>query len=302
VPAVTLIYKEKAIATSPDPHKEYIGTYFMDQSDQEELTRLTIQDQMLTTGMGGVFPEQADAATFRDVLDVGCGTGNWLIQAAQTYPSIRRLIGVDISHHMIGYARSQAQAQQVQKRIEYHVMDALLMLEFPASSLDLVNMRLGGSFLRTWEWPKILQEFQRVIRPGGTLRIVESDLVKESSSPALNKLSQALVQAFHRAGYFFTPQHYGLIEQLPDLFRRFRAEQVQTRLYRLEFCAGTPACAHFIVDMQHIFRTMPPFLRKWGCLPEDYDATCQQACNEMKRPDFIAYWGMFVIWGRKDPQ
>jgi ubiquinone/menaquinone biosynthesis C-methylase UbiE len=146
-------------------------------------------------------------------------------------------------------------------------MDALLMLEFPAASLDLVNMRLGGSFLRTWEWPKLLQELQRVTRPGGTLRIVESDLVKESNSPALNTLSQTLVRAFHRAGYFFTPQHYGLIKQLPDLFRRFRVEQVQTRLYRLEFCAGTPAGAHFIEDMQHIFRTMTPFLRKWGCLP-----------------------------------
>jgi hypothetical protein len=36
----------KLIAASPDPQKEIIGTYFMDQSDQEELTRLTIQDRV----------------------------------------------------------------------------------------------------------------------------------------------------------------------------------------------------------------------------------------------------------------
>jgi hypothetical protein len=98
---------------SPDPYKEHIGTYFMDQSDQEELTRLTIQDHMLTAGMGGVLAEQTDAAAFRNVLDVACGTSNWLMQAAQAYPSMKRLIG---------YARSQAQAQQVQDRVEYHAM------------------------------------------------------------------------------------------------------------------------------------------------------------------------------------
>lgn len=271
----------------------------MDQSDREELTRLTIQDRMLTTGMGGVLPEQADTSTFQQVLDVGCGTGDWLIQAAKAYPTMKRLVGVDISQQLIGYARTQAQALQVQDRVEYHIMDALLMLEFPPDSLDLVNMRLGGSFLRTWEWPKLLQEFQRIVQPGGTMRVVESDLVKESNSPALNKLSQMLVQAFHRAGYFFTPEHYGLINQMPDLFRRFRVEQVRTRLYRLEFRTGTPGGTHFIEDMHHLFRTMTPFLRKWGCLPEDYDAICQQARNEMNQPDFTAYWGMFVIWGNK---
>lgn len=272
----------------------------MDQSAREELTRLTIQDRMLTTGMGGALPEQTNAAAFQQILDVGCGTGDWLLQAALAYPTMKRLIGVDISHQLIGYARTQAQAHQVQDRLEYHIMDTLLMLEFPADTLDLVNMRLGGSFLRTWEWPKLLQEFQRITRPGGTIRIVESDVVKESNSPSLNTLSQLLVQTFYRAGYFFAPEHYGLINQLPHLFRRFRIEQTQTHLYRLEFRADTPEGVHFVEDMHRIIRTMAPFLRKWGCLPDDYDTICQRARAEMDRPDFTAYWGMFVVWGNKE--
>lgn len=46
----------------------------------EELERRAIQDQMVPTAMGGVLPEQSDSAAFRRVLDVGSGSGNWLIE------------------------------------------------------------------------------------------------------------------------------------------------------------------------------------------------------------------------------
>ncbi len=46
--------------------KEYPNTYFVeDRSNQEELTRVQIQDQLLTKGMGGVFPEQLTLPSFK---------------------------------------------------------------------------------------------------------------------------------------------------------------------------------------------------------------------------------------------
>src|SRR5579859_1255286 len=142
------------------PPREQQSAYFvLDRSSQDEMTRLQVQDQMLTAGMGGVLAEQADPASFQRVLDVGCGTGGWLIQVAKTYPSIKLLIGVDISQKMVDYAREQAKAQGVSDRVEFHVMDALRMLEFPDAFFDLVNQRYGFGFIRTWEWPKILEEY-----------------------------------------------------------------------------------------------------------------------------------------------
>lgn len=291
------------MTSSPNPRQAYSGTYFvLDHSSEEELTRLMIQDQMLTSGMGGALPEQPADTVFRRVLDVGCGTGGWLLETARTYPTVSQLIGVDIDRKMIAYARNQAEQQQMQDRVEFHIMNALLALEFPANYLDLVNIRMGGSFLRVWEWPHVLHEFRRVTRPGGTIRIVESDVVGESNSPALNRLSSILVQTFHRAGYFFAPEHSGLIEELPHMLRQARIVDLQTRLYKLEFRAGTSEGEHFRQDMSHVVRTMAPFLRKWGCLPEDYQDLCQQAQKEMEQPDFRAVWGMFVIWGNNVPR
>ena len=60
--------------------QELPSTYWVqDRSNKEELTRLRLQDAMLTASMGGVLPEQSDPTIFQHVLDVGCGSGDWLI-------------------------------------------------------------------------------------------------------------------------------------------------------------------------------------------------------------------------------
>lgn len=154
--------------------REHPSTYFVEnRSRADDLARLQIQDQMLTEAMGGVLPEQADPTRLQRVLDVGCGTGGWLIEAARMYPSLSMLVGIDVSTCMVECARAQAAAHHLSDRVAFQVMDALRMLEFPDDFFDLVNQRSGVSFLRTWEWPKLLQEYQRVIRPGGVVRISE---------------------------------------------------------------------------------------------------------------------------------
>src|SRR5207248_464208 len=120
------------------------------RKNKQEFARLTIQGQMFTTAMGGVLSEQPDPALFHHVLDVGCGPGGWIMEAAQTYPMMS-FVGIDISLRMIEYARTQAKAHQVSDRVEFRVMDALRLLEFPVASFDLVNLRGGASFLRTWD-------------------------------------------------------------------------------------------------------------------------------------------------------
>src|SRR5215472_12882672 len=143
------------------------STYFVDHESQDEMTRLTVQDRVTTKGMGGVLPEQSDPSLFQHVLDVACGTGGWLIETAQTYPSIKKLIGIDVNARLIEFAQAQAKAAQVDDRVEFVPMNALAVLDFPDDSFDLVNMRFAMSFVRTWEWSHLLGEMQRVARSGG---------------------------------------------------------------------------------------------------------------------------------------
>jgi ubiquinone/menaquinone biosynthesis C-methylase UbiE len=278
------------MSTTPnDTRREHPSTYFVqDRSNADEMTRLTIQDQMLTASMGGVLPEQPNSTIFQRVLDVGCGTGNWLIEAAKTYPTMSLLVGVDISSRMIEYARTQAKEQQVSDRVQFQTMDALRMLEFPREYFYLVNLRLGFSFLRTWDWPKLLDEFQRVTRPGGTIRVTECDLVFQSTSPALTRFAQMILQALYGAGHFFTLNSDGITSQLTRLLEQYGLQNVQSYVHALTYHAGTPQGQQFYDDMRHLFRTLLPFMRKWSRLPDDYESIYEQMLIEMQQPDFVA--------------
>jgi ubiquinone/menaquinone biosynthesis C-methylase UbiE len=285
------------MSTPNKPRPERPSTYFVqDRSNEEELTRLTIQDQILTKSMGGVLPEQADPAIFRQVLDVGCGTGGWLIEVAKAYPAMTRLIGIDISERMITYARAQAKAHQVSDRIEFHTMDALCQLEFPDGYFDLVNQRLGLSYLRTWDWLQVLQEFQRVARLGGVIRLTEANIV-ESNSPALARREELLLQAFFHAGHFFKLEKDGVTKELSPLLHRHGFRKIQTHTYTLEYRAGTAEGERFAENMKHGFRTLQPFIRKWTRVPDDYKAVYQQMSSEMAQPGFVANWSLLTAWG-----
>ena len=283
-----------------NPHRrENPSTYIVqDRSNKEELARLQIQDQLLTVGMGGVLAEQPDPGSFERVLDIGCGTGGWLIEAAKAYPTMSLLVGVDISKRMVDYARAQAEAEQVADRVEFHMMDALLKLEFPDEYFDLVNMRCAGSFLRTWDWPKLLSEFQRVSRRGAVVRVTEFDGINESSGAAHKRLSQLAIQAFYKSGHFFRPESDGLTSELARLLTQHGIRQVQTLEHPLQLSADTLEGKLFIEDGLRFFRTAKPFLQKWLRLPEDYDAIYQQMFSEMQQPDFATTWRLLTAWGQ----
>lgn len=229
--------------------------------------------------------------------DAGCGTGRWRIELAKAVPTCQLLIGVDASRTYVAYARSQAEEARVADRVEFHVADALRMLEFPTAAFDLVNQRLAAGWLRTWEWPKLLEEYTRVTRPEGIIRITEPEWISRSNSPALTRLFELFLQASYQAGHLFHHSSDGLISELADQLERHGLTQVQTRAYQTAYHAGTPGGQHFIEDMHLLFRTIRPFLQKWIRVPEDYEQLYQQMLNETQQPDFLATGGLLTVWG-----
>jgi ubiquinone/menaquinone biosynthesis C-methylase UbiE len=275
------------------------STYFVqDRKNKKELTRLMVQDQMITASMGGVLPEQADPTIFRHVLDVACGTGGWSIEAVQAYPATS-LVGIDISQRMIEYARVQAKAHQVNDRIKFYVMDALYTLDFPAATFDLVNLRYGSSFVRTWDWPKVVTELLRVTRPGGIIRVTDTEAIHQSNGPMLMQLGDMFLRAFFRAGHLFEQERTGLTSHLAQLLDQYGCEQVQTKAYGLEYQAGTVEGETYYENAALFFQTIRPFIQKWGCASKNYEGVYQQALAEMHQPDFLATINLLTAWGSK---
>ena len=278
--------------------REHPSTYFVqDRSNLEELKRLHLQDQMLTRSQGGVLPEQRNPGTFKRILDVGCGTGGWLIAVAKAYPTAEILIGGDVSRTYIEYARTEAEAERVGDQVEFRMLDALRMLEFSTNYFDLVNLRLGSSFMRTWDWLKLLAEMGRVTRFPGTVRVSDLEIDAQSTSPALTQLYERFRCALYRAGHLFTEDPAGLTGHLARLFAQQGYQQVQTQSFDLEYRAGTPEGETCYEDARRIFQTLHPFIHKWGCADSAYDRLYQQMLYEMRQPDFSGTWKMVVTWG-----
>lgn len=285
--------------TPIDPRgKDNPSTYFVSDSGSEvEMIRLIIQDNVVTAGMGGPLAEQPKPEELRRVLDIGCGPGGWILEAATAYP-LMSLVGIDISWKMIEYARAQAQARQLNHATEFHVMDARRPLEFPDASFDLVNLRFGGSYLRVSDWPPFLRELARVTCPGGVLRVTEGGL-PQSNSPAQMRFSEMLSCAATKAGYGVTLEYGEMQPALIRLLNECGYQIVQSKVHVLEHKADTVAGQSLYQDAIYGFQSLKPFLQKMGCAPENYDEICQQALIEMQQKDFRGTWKLTTAWGTK---
>lgn len=287
------------MSPSPSPSlgkKEHPHTYIVQNHNVEEITRLDLQDRLITRCMGQVLPEQPDQTCFQHVLDVGCGAGWWLIEVARTYPGIPKLVGVDINKHFVDHAHQLAQEAQVSNRVHFQAGDALRMLEFSDHFFDLVNHRFAMSFLRKWDWPRLLREYQRVCRLAGVIRVTEASL-PESNSPALTQLLDLLFQAMCQLGYFFTPTRDGVISHLAALLTRYGIEKVQTHTHPLTF-RDPEAKQIFALDCQYAFRTTIPFLRKYTKFPYNYEDLYQQMIYETRQPDWEISMTIVTAWGK----
>jgi ubiquinone/menaquinone biosynthesis C-methylase UbiE len=105
--------------------------------------------------------------TVIDVLDVGCGTGFLALLCAELGHRVR---GVDVADEMLEMARTKAAAAG--QACTFELADAE-QLPVADASVDLV---LERHLIWTLPAPEMaLREWQRVLRPGGRLLLIEGD-------------------------------------------------------------------------------------------------------------------------------
>ena len=106
----------------------------------------------------------------QQILDVACGTGDSTIAIAKAAGSGSRVTGVDISEGMMALVMEKAAHEGVHDRIRLQVADGE-NLPFEDGSFHRVTCAFG---IRNFEHKeKGLQEFLRVLKPGGKTVILE---------------------------------------------------------------------------------------------------------------------------------
>lgn len=133
------------------------------------------------------------------VLDAGCGSGIVTRYLAEKFP-LARASGVDVSPQRIKQA---ALAARGLNNIEFAAAD-LASLPFASATFDVIVCRYVFQHLSDAARARAIKEFFRVLKPGGTLLLIDTDGFLVNLFPAselvmavLEKLrSGAVIDAF----------------------------------------------------------------------------------------------------------
>jgi SAM-dependent methyltransferase len=146
-----------------------------------------------------------DLTSVRQAVDVGCGTGSFLLPLArQLVAQGATVIGLDLAEGTLGQARARLQAEGLPVDCVIGDVEAL---PFDDSSFDLV---LANYMLyHVPDLQRAIAQLRRVLRPGGTL------LAASNGQGHMRELWQMQEQALSRLG--FSP------EMVKELGERARA-------------------------------------------------------------------------------
>lgn len=159
----------------------FMDTSYLLPSDDREKDRNVLQHFMLKNAFGGcVYPPITDTLKVGGhVLDVGCGSGSWCMDVAHEFPNAN-FLGIDI---IPSFPESIYPSN-----CKFMIMDILKQpMPLEDDSFDLITMELMGMAIITSQWPGILADLRRILKPGGWIQWIEPDTQAWNSGPACSE-------------------------------------------------------------------------------------------------------------------
>jgi len=157
-------------------YKEEFGRHLNNYSDvyrlpadDEELERLDKQHSMLSELMGGKYPAPMlevmadEPGETKACLDLGCGTGSWIMDVARDFPNCIA-VGTDLI---------PMQSLTMPPNVRSEVDDINIGLEHFYGGFNVVHARLISSGIK--DYNLLIDQISRVLRPGGLINVIEFD-------------------------------------------------------------------------------------------------------------------------------
>ncbi|MEU9118376.1 methyltransferase domain-containing protein [Streptomyces sp. NPDC048506] len=153
--------------TSPYANTAYPNTAYVHGYSPHEATRLGDQADTLAALLhaGTAYPAGSR------VLEAGCGVGAQTLHLVNSSPGAR-VTAIDLSEESLARARAHVTSQSPNADVTWRRAD-IHRLPFPDASFDHLFACFVLEHLR--EPSRALVELRRVLRPGGTLTVIEGD-------------------------------------------------------------------------------------------------------------------------------
>lgn len=169
------------------------------------------QDQRWRKRLVSLVPQRPGG----EFLDVATGTGDVLLTVAKAHPEYKSFQGVDISKEMLELAKAKTKGLSdsgLRAKFCYNLQSAE-KLGFEACRFDALSISFG--LRNVVNRDQAIQEFFRVLKPGGTLFILEFFIPKTGLWAALFQMYFHHILPFiggllsDRAAYKYLPESVG---------------------------------------------------------------------------------------------
>jgi ubiquinone/menaquinone biosynthesis C-methylase UbiE len=262
-----------------------------------------VLEQMLhhqvTYAQQGLLPPGIQLATYHKVLHLNCQTGAWAIDFARTYPHVS-VTGLDSSPSLIKVARQHKQAGNI-KRVQFFGYHPEHPLPVNTEYFDLVHFSLFLPMFRPLEWPVALQDYWRVLRPGGTLSLACLSLGTTSSN-GFQRLLQLAEDFYRLQGYAFAEGASSLFHgiYLGPLLRSSGFTQINYTLSPVNLGGNNHegrSCCRLLVKMLQGYKQR--FVVNQLIEAEEFDATAASVSQDLQEM-FYASGTLFALVACKE--
>ena len=228
------------------------------------------------------------------LLDVGCGTGNFVFEAARRWPRVR-LTGLDAADGMLRVLdRERARLDQAAASRISCVSGDAASLPFPDASFDIVTSVFVLQQVR--DRITVLAEMARVLRPGGIMGIVgwlDTDFTYAPEVELELALAEARVNrptpAIETAG------HYHSMQTAARELRRVGLRQVSPR----QTCLDHPWTAADFITYRRTTRDADLFERLDADASRRTIEALERRLSKLTRDQLVYRESVVTITARK---
>ncbi|OCK73080.1 S-adenosyl-L-methionine-dependent methyltransferase [Lepidopterella palustris CBS 459.81] len=276
-------------------HSYKSAKYFV-PNDDEEQNRLELQHQIWYIVLSGrLYLAPLDKSAIRNALDLGCGTGSWAIDFADTHPNCQ-VLGTDLS---------PIQPSNVPPNCSFMVDDAGADWAF-SHKFDYIHTRSISSGIRDWD--RLLEQAFENLRPGGWVELhelhmpIKCDDGTAGPDSAIIKWSQGVYEATKKFG----------IDMLASLKHAERLRErgfVGVEETHIKWPIGPWPKGEKEKKIGFMFQqdiagnlrgiSQKIFTQILGQSDEEFDKFITQTHDDMMNPKIHAYFPVDIFWAQK---
>ncbi|KAI7851535.1 S-adenosyl-L-methionine-dependent methyltransferase [Circinella umbellata] len=238
-------YKDKNRRYHEDTNAAYILP-----DDELENDRLNMQHYAIKLAFDGNYdaPVEEQLKQGITVLDGGCGPGPWTVDMAKAYPN-SKFHGVDISDTFSNEIKPS--------NTEFQVHNITTPLPFPDDTFGFIHQRLLLMGLRKAEWQIVIENYLKVLQPGGWFEFTESTPELLNGGPNLTMLMGFMRDIANMKG--IDPDVHKI---LGSYFKEAGADNVRSRQLMAPVNHTNESGALLWKDYKIMFTSMKPFVSK----------------------------------------